>query len=524
VTSAGSAEWRRTSRRAALKGAVLLGAGATVGLTTVRRAGGLPADPFTLGVASGEPAPDGAVIWTRLAPRPLADDGRGGMPDAVIDVEWEVAEDAGFATVVQRGVTAARPEAAHSVHVELAGLRPGAEYFYRFRTAGFLSPPGRTRTAPQPNSMPSQLTICAVSCANYEDGWFTAYRGVADEQPDLVVELGDFIYEDGRGRRGAPVVRRHVGAEPAMTLGDYRLRYAQYRTDPDLQAAQAAAPWLVVFDDHELANNWADETPAIPQPDFAQRRAAALQAYYENMPLRSSAKPVGTSMQLYRRVPWGGLAMFHLLDTRQYRTDQPCNDKLGSDCPERFAAAASLTGVEQERWLLDGFARSSSRWDLIAQQVLFAQLDLTPGPGRSVNPDAWDGYVAQRDRVVAALADSPVRNAVILTGDIHSHCAAEIWQQFDDPFSRRVAVELVTTSIASGGDGSDTKPEIAAALPENPHIRYFSNRRGYLRAQLTPESLRADFRTLPYVSQPGAPVQTGASFIVPDGDPVLLNV
>jgi alkaline phosphatase D len=507
-----------------LKGAVLIGAAPTLGFTTVRSAGALPSDPFTLGVASGDPAPDGAVIWTRLAPRPLAEDGRGGMPDAAVEVEWEVAGDAGFGTVVQRGVTFARPETAHSVHVELTGLRSGAEYYYRFRAAGFLSPAGRIRTAPQPNSLPQQLTICAVSCANYEDGWFTAYRGVADEQPDLVVELGDFIYEDGRGRRGAPVVRRHVGAEPAMTLADYRLRYAQYRTDPDLQAAQAAAPWLVVFDDHEVANNWADQTPAIPQEDFAERRAAALQAYYENMPLRSSAKPTGTAMQLYRRVPWGGLAMFHLLDTRQYRTDQPCDDKLVSDCVERFDPAASLTGPEQERWLLDGFAQSSARWDLIAQQVLFAQLDLTSGSGRRVNPDAWDGYVVQRDRVVAALADSPVRNAVVLTGDIHSHCAAEVWQRFDDPSSRRVAVELVTTSIASGGDGSDTRPEIAAALPRNPHIRYSSNRRGYLRARITPEALRADFRTLPYVSRPGAPVQTGASFVVPDGAAVLLDV
>jgi len=506
-----------------LKGAVLIGALPTLGFTPVRRAGGVSGDPFTLGVASGDPAPDGAVIWTRLAPHPLAGDGRGGMPDEVVEVEWEVADDAGFATVVQRGVADARPDAAHSVHVELTGLRPGAEYFYRFRAAGFLSPAGRTRTAPQPGSLATPLTICVVSCANYEDGWFSAYRGVAEEQPDLVVELGDFIYEDGAGRRGASAVRRIVGADSAMTLADYRLRYAQYRTDPDLQAAQAVAPWLVVFDDHEVANNWAGETPAIPQPDFAQRRAAALQAYYENMPLRSSAQPMGSGMQLYRRVPWGGLAMFHLLDTRQYRTDQPCDDKLRSDCAERLDSTATLTGAEQERWLLDGFAQSSTRWDLIAQQVLFSQLDLTPGSGRGFNPDSWDGYVVQRDRMVTAIADSPVRNAVILTGDIHSHCAAEVWQNFDDPASRRVAVELVTTSVSSGGDGSDTRPEIVAVLPDNPHIRYYSNRRGYLRARITPEALRADFRILPYVSRPGAPVSTGASFVVRDGEPVLLQ-
>lgn len=299
VSRPSAGEWH-ASRRAVLKIAVLVGAVPTLGFTTTKRAGDLSGDPFTLGVASGDPAPDGAVIWTRLAPRPLADDGRGGMPERVFEVEWEIADDAGFSKVVQRGVADARPESAHSVHVELTGLRPGAEYFYRFRAAGFLSPAGRTRTAPPPDSLPAQTTICVVSCANYEDGWFTAYRAVAEEQPDLVVALGDFIYEKGTSRPGAQLVRRHAGADPAMTLGDYRLRYAQYRTDPDLQAAQAAAPWLVVFDDHEVANNWADETPEIPQPDFRERRAAGLQAYYENMPLRSSARPTGVGMQLYR--------------------------------------------------------------------------------------------------------------------------------------------------------------------------------------------------------------------------------
>lgn len=196
---------------------------------------------------------------------------------------------------------------------------------------------------------------------------------------------------------------------------------------------------------------------------------------------------------------------------------------MRSDCGERLDRTATLTGAEQERWLLDGFAQSSARWDLIGQQVLFSQLDLTPGSGRSFNPDSWDGYVVQRDRIVTAIADSPVRNAVILTGDIHSHCAAEVWQSFDDPSSRPVAVELVTTSISSGGDGSDTRPEIVAVLPDNPHIRYFSNRRGYLRARITPEALRADFRILPYVSRPGAPVSTGASFVVRDGEPALLQ-
>jgi alkaline phosphatase D len=501
-----------------LKGAVVLAALPLAGFTSQRRLSPMPADPFTLGVASGEPAPDGMVIWTRLAPRPLADDGLGGMPARAVDVEWEVAADERFTQIKQRGITAAVPEAAHSVHVELAGLRPGAEYFYRFRADGYISPGGRTRTAPQPDSL-APLTMCVASCSHYEQGWFTAYRRLADEHPDLVVHLGDYQYEYAAAASNNRV-RDHVGPE-TVTLANYRQRYAQYKTDPDLQAAHAAAPWLAVFDDHEVANNWADEVPDKPESAFLDRRAAALQAYYENMPLRPSSVPRGIDMQLYRRVHWGALATFHMLDTRQYRTDQPCGDEFRSDCIERLNPAASLTGVDQERWLLNGFQESQSQWDVLGQQVFFSQVELTQGPDRAFNPDAWDGYTANRDRIVAGLKNSLVRNAVVLTGDVHSHWAAEVHERCDDPSSPGVATELVTTSISSGGDGSDSRDEIAAVLPENPHVRYFSGRRGYVRTRITAEELRADFRVVPYVSRPDAPVRTGASFVVPDRDAAL---
>ena len=450
----------------------MLAALPVVGFTGERRLSLVPSDPFTLGVASGEPTPDGAVIWTRLAPNPLADDGLGGMPARAVDVEWEVAADESFTRVVQRGTTTAVPESAHSVHVDLVGLRPGADYFYRFRTAGHLSPTGRTRTSPEPGSL-APLTMCVASCSHYEQGWFTAYRRLAEEQPDLVVHLGDYQYEYAPAQSNGRV-RDHVGPE-TVTLANYRQRYAQYKTDPDLQAAHAVAPWLAVFDDHEVANNWADEVPAKPEPAFLARRAAALRAYYENMPLRRSAVPRGIDMQLYRRARWGGLATFHMLDTRQYRTDQPCGDEFRTDCAQRFDPAATLTGAEQERWLLDGFARSSARWDVLGQQVFFGGVEMTPGPERGINPDGWDGYAANRARIVAGLVDSPVRNAVVLTGDVHSHWAAEVRANPHDPTSPVVATELVTTSISSGGDGSDTRAEIEALLPENPHIQYFSN-------------------------------------------------
>jgi alkaline phosphatase D len=478
-------------------------------------------DPFTVGVASGDPTSDSVVLWTRLAPRPLAEDGFGGMPARPVEVEWELATDVQFRQIERRGRSTAIPEAAHSVHVELAGLSPGREYFYRFRTAGHLSRVGRTRTTPAATSLDA-LTMCFACCSQYEHGWFSAYRGLAAEHPDVILHLGDYQYEYAAHQYIAPSgnVRDHVGPV-TETLANYRQRYAQYKTDPDLQAAHAVAPWLAVFDDHEVADNWAGDVPEKPQRGFLARRAAAFQAYYENMPLRRLSVPHGSAMQLYRRAQWGSLVTFHLLDTRQYRDDQPCGDRLNSDCPQRSDPTRTITGAEQEKWLLDGLARSRARWDLLGQQVFFSQVDLTPGPGRGFNPDAWDGYTGSRDRIVAGLRGSAVRNAVVLTGDIHSHWAAEVRERFDDPSSVPVGTELVTSSITSGGDGSETDPHIAAILPENPHIRFFNNRRGYVRTRITAGELRADFQVMPFVSRPGAAVQTGASFVVPDREPTL---
>jgi alkaline phosphatase D len=479
-------------------------------------------DPFTLGVASGEPAPDGVVLWTRLAPDPLAEDGLGGMGGRSTDVEWELAADEGFRRVVRRGAETTGPDLGHSVHVELGGLAPGREYFYRFRTNGALSPVGRTRTSPPPASMPP-LTMCFTSCSQYEHGLFTAYRRLAEDEPDLVLHLGDYLYEYTADDYVAPEgsnVRDHVGPE-IETLAHYRQRHAQYKTDPDLQVAHAAAPWLVVWDDHEVDNNWADEVPEKQQPGFPARREAAFRAYWENMPLRAAARPRGTDLTLYRRVPWGAMATFHMLDTRQYRTDQPCGDEFESDCPERGDPAATLPGSEQERWLAEGFVASRARWDVLGQQVFFSQVDFRPGEARGFNPDAWDGYAASRDRVVDAWTAARVRNTVVLTGDVHAHWAADVKQRFDDPEAPVVGTELVSSSVTSGGDGSETEEDTATILAENPHIRFHHNRRGYVRTRFTAGRMTADFRVLPYVRQEGAPVQTRATFVVEDRRPGL---
>ncbi|MFS8101526.1 alkaline phosphatase D family protein [Lentzea alba] len=505
----------RVTRRALLIGGLAL--------TTVGAGSAKLTDPFTLGVASGDPTYDSVVLWTRLAPTPLAEDGMGGMPSRVVEVKWEIALDERFRLVVRRGKAYARPEEGHSVHVDVRGLLPGREYFYRFSAEGHLSRTGRTRTALAPWAVGSGLTMAFASCSQFEHGYFTAYRRMAEDQPDLVLHLGDYQYEYKKGVYVAPGgnPRDHEGPE-TETLANYRQRHAQYKSDLDLQEAHAVAPWSVVWDDHEIDNNWADEIyekPEIPQPNFLKRREAAFQAYYENMPIRN--KPDGIDLQLYRRIQWGGLANFHLLDTRQYRDDQACGDGLKT-CPERLNPTRSITGAEQEKWLLDGMRHSRARWDVLGQQVFFSQLDFTPGAGERNNMDAWDGYAANRDRVVAGFRHT--RNTVVLTGDVHAAWGADIKERWNDPTSRTIGTELVSTSITSGGDGSEERPETPAILAENPHVKYFNNRRGYVRTKFTAREVRADFRGLDYVQKPGAPVTTKASFVIEDRNPGLQRV
>lgn len=509
---------RRTFLAGTAAGAAVVAAPGTALADPPRR---LRTDPFTLGVASGDPSPDGFVLWTRLAPQPLAEDGLGGMPDRPVRVEWQLAADERFRHLVRRGSALAHPKWAHSVHVELAGLTPEREFYYRFRAEGFHSPVGRTRTAPPPWRSAGALTLAFVSCSQYEHGYFTAYRRLAEQEPDLVLHLGDYQYEYAKDTYVAPGgnPRDHEGPE-TETLANYRQRHAQYKADLDLQAAHAAAPWLVVWDDHELDNNWADEVPENPQPDFLQRRAAAFRAYYENMPLRRTSVPQGIDMQLYRRVHWGRLATFHMLDTRQYRDDQSCGDGY-QECPEALDPSRSILGTRQEDWLIDGFHRSQARWDILGQQVFFAQRDRDSGPAKVTSQDAWDGYVASRDRITQGWIDAGVRNPVVLTGDVHAHWASNLKRDYDDPTTETVGAELVCTSVSSNGDGSDSDPADHPFLQINPHLRFYNNQRGYVLATVTPERLDAHFTVVPYVSSPDAEAYTRASFAVEDRVPGL---
>jgi alkaline phosphatase D len=508
------------SRRLALQtlaGTTLLG-GLGTGVARaefpdVRPGHGSYRDPFTLGVASGDPWATGVVLWTRLAPEPLAADGRGGMPRRTVTVHWEVAEDERFTVGVRGGYAAADPAWAHSVHLEVDGLRPGATYWYRFRAGGYLSPTGRTRTAPPAGAMPEAARFGIVSCANWEEGFFTAYGRLAEEEPDLVLHLGDYLYELPAGA-GLHRVRRHVGGE-ADDLASYRRRYAQYKTDPDLQALHAAAPWAVVFDDHEVDDNWAGWTPRDRERDFAGRRADAFRAYYEHLPLRRRSIPRGPRIQAYRRLPWGDLATVHLMDTRQYRYDQVCGDTRAIGCSARLTADRTMLGRTQERWLSQGLRESRGRWDLLAQQVFMAQKDSWPGPVEQLAMDAWDGYPRARGRLLSHLAG--VRNPVVLTGDVHKHYANDLRRDFDDPDSPVLASELVTSSVSSNGDGSARTALIARQLAENPHLRFADGRRGYVVARLAPHELRAEFRVLDRVTRRGVPARTAAVFALDDG-------
>lgn len=362
------------------------------------------------------------------------------------------------------------------------------------------------------------MRLAVACCQNYEHGYFTAFRHLSQEDLDLVLHLGDYIYEASDwAESGNP--RRHAG-DVAVDLADYRRRYAQYKMDADLQAAHAAFPWVVTWDDHEVSDNYAAGSPDANQPsgNFAQRRAAAYKAYWEHLPLRTPP-PRGASLGLYRRLRFGNLVELNVLDTRQYRTPQPCGDRFGADCPGRTAPGQDLMGHEQERWLLDGLGRSSSTWNVIAQQVVMAQIDVASGARRGYDLDAWDGYVAARDRLLAFLAQRRPSNPVVLSGDWHSNWMADLKADFRDPNSPTLAHEFVASSITSGGDGSDSTQAGRRRLGENPHLRFFNDQRGYLCCEITDRRWQTDVRVMPYVHRPGAPVSTRTSFVLESGAP-----
>jgi alkaline phosphatase D len=476
------------------------------------------ADPFTLGVASGAPLPDGVVLWTRLAPDPL---NGGDLPPAAIEVRWEVARDEGFRDIVRHGTARAEPQYAHSVHVEADGLEPARWYWYRFMAGNAVSATGRTRTAPAAGAAVDRLRFAFASCQQYEQGFYAAHRHLAAEDLDLVVFLGDYIYESSWGSRH---VRKHEGPEP-YTLEQYRNRYARYKSDADLQRSHAAFPWLVTWDDHEVDNDYADGRSEDLDPNFLVRRAAAYQAYWEHMPLRRSALPNGPHMQLYGRHDFGGLARFHVLDDRQYRDHQVC-PKLGRGgsnvvddlkCPSRLETQRTLLGRGQEDWLHAGLSGSKAKWNIVAQQLLMAQTDRKPGPERQFWSDGWDGYPGARARLLQAIAERKPANPVVIGGDVHFNCVADLKVDFDDPNAPVVATEFCGTSITSQGP---TQARLDLLRPENPHVRFASSeKRGYAVLELTEKRCLAQLRGIDSEKAADSPISTLAAFVVENGRP-----
>jgi alkaline phosphatase D len=470
--------------------------------------------PFPLGVASGAPLPEGFVLWTRIAPDPL---NVKAMDPAPVEVRWEVAHDDKFARIVKRGIATAQAANAHAVHVEVDGLEPARAYHYRFLAGNEASATGRTRTAPRPGAGDDSMRFAFASCQQYEQGYFGAYRHLVDDAPDLVVFLGDYIYESSWGREH---VRKHASAEP-ISLDDYRNRYAQYKGDEDLQAAHAACPWIVTWDDHEVDNDYANDRGEDLMPDFLARRAAAYRAFFEHHPMRPSVL-AGGDVRIFDRHAWGSLAVFHVLDDRQYRSHQVCtkanrggSNVVGAECTDRLKPELTLLGAEQERWLDAGFAASKAKWNVIAQQTLMAPAGTERGNGIVHWTDGWDGYPAARARLMDSIAARKPANPVVISGDVHASYVANLHAQPGRGESPVIATEFCGTSITS--QGPDAK-RVQALLDVNPHIRFGEGtRRGYVLVNAGRDKLVADYRVVETVKVKAAKVSTLASFTVESG-------
>jgi alkaline phosphatase D len=503
------------------------------GLDPFARAWGAPKFsnyPFALGVAAGDPWPDGFVIWTRLAPVPLEE--HGGMPALAVPVRWEVAEDEHFTRIVRSGEAIARPELAHSIHVEVAGLRPWRPYWYRFLVDGAdASPTGVARTAPAAGTLPDSVRLGLAGCQAYPQGYYGAYRHLSQE-PDLdaIFHYGDYIYEYGResayvinGADEQVVDRAHARGE-VYSLDDYRVRYAQYKTDPDLQAAHHAAAFIMSFDDHEVDNNWASQfdQDGTPPEAFLLRRFAAMQAWYEHVPVRMAQFPRPQGLTMYRRLDYGNLFRMHVLDTRSYRSDQLCESPEQRACRAHDGPDSTIMGPAQEAWLGEGL-RNDARWNLIAQQVRVMPLVRKTADGRAASPsmDSWDGYPASRARLVRTIRERKLTNVVIATGDAHIHNVGVVPARDDELDGPAAATEFLGTSISSGGDGVSDSAIARTHMHNNPHFALLNQQRGYQTFEITPKAWRTDVKVMDRVQAPGGKLSTLARFVVTPEKPEL---
>lgn len=490
------------------------------GLAAARgRAVALPAgDLFPLGVASGDPTADGVVLWTRL----MTPDGASPLPAEDLPVDWEVATDPGFADVVATGTAPAIGTLAHSVHVEVGGLVADTVYYYRFTLDGRTSPVGRTRTFPGAGVTPDRVRFALASCQNWSDGYYNAWAGAVADDVDFVVFVGDYIYESSANRPPRP-----ISLPLSNDIPTYRARYELYRSDENLRAAHAAYAWIITMDDHEVANDVLGDlgqegnaqTPA-EQDAFLQRRADAFQVWYEHLPVRLSP-PSGSSYLIYRTVEHSDLLRFFVLDGRQYRSAYPVpGESLGGEVEARHDPARTMLGSTQEEWLTGQLAATTSTWSAIAQQTVFTAMPITVGTSTVYNYDQWDGYVANRERILHALVDHAVPNPMVLSGDIHLAAAAGVRLDLEDPDAPDIAHEIVCTSISSRFDPGllDIVQEAAEHIP---WVRYANAReRGYALITVTPETWTTEFRIVD-AKVAGATTTTDHTDVVAARSPVV---
>jgi alkaline phosphatase D len=500
-----------TSSRRTLLRLAGLGAGASVVAAAAPSPALAASTVFQHGVASGDPLPGGILLWTRVTPTPESTPASGAGP--VVTVDWQVAADASFASIVASGAVTTGPDRDHTVKVDVAGLTPATTYWYRFGLSGTWSPTARTMTAPAADAAITRLKAGVVSCANWEAGYFAAYRHLAERGDlNLVVHLGDYLYEYGTGEfdAGGKVVRKVAPANETITLADYRIRHALYKTDPDLQALHASVPWIITWDDHEVANDmWSggaeNHTPAT-EGSFAARVAAARQAYAEWMPVRLAADG-----HIYRRLRYGNLFELSMLDLRTYRSEQASG--TDADSPSR-----TITGAAQMSWLTDGLVNSTATWKIVGNPVMISRLDVgtlpawllgplgeligVPANGYALNADQWDGYNADRERLVDTLRTHATKDVVFITGDIHTSWANELTTK-NTGSANPAAAEFVVPSVTSdnindylGTSAGGPLSLLAASLIKvtNPHVKWVeTDGHGFGVLDLTTSRCRMDW-------------------------------
>lgn len=478
--------------------------------------------PFKLGVASGDPSSEGFVLWTRLIAEIYDSQ---SLPEKNISVKWQVSDTENMRKIIQSGTVQAKPGNAHSVHVDVYGLQADREYYYRFICNDEESPIGRARTLPLKNARVDHFKFAFASCQDISNGYFAAYRDMVKQDPNLIIHTGDYIYESiyKDGTRRIPVAN-------AISLDDYRNLYSRYRLDAHLQAAHASCPWLSIWDDHEVENDWGGQySESIEdQQIFLNRKIAAFKAYYEHMPLRLysrfSKDNAKDNARIYQRTNIGDLIEFNLLDCRQFRDPPPCKDEHGnvinytSLCNEATSTSRSMLGDEQEAWLLRGYGTSGARWNTLVQTAPMGPFDFEKGKGTTYKMDGWDGYGATRQRILDHIVENKITNPVAIGGEIHAFYSGVVRH---DPFSAdspSVLSELITTSVTSGGGGDERYRNTLDLFNENTFARFFENRlRGYMLCDVNDKEWQTRMQVVKNVNDPNSSVDTLNTLTISDG-------